>query len=542
MERPFIQLVLFCLGSGLLFYTVTGRSFVSDDFAVMKRVGMDKVIWIKGFFRPLSDITLYFNYLLDGFHPAGYYWLNILIHGVSSYLLFLFCLHWKWTEEKGLQRKYAFIAALLFLAYPFHNESVVWLLGRASLVANLFGIVALLMVVSDLSAGWRIAGACLFYFIGMASYESIMLLPLMVLIIQYDRGKPVRQYVSWGMALGGTLLAHLAVRIAVSGGVVGSYGNGFLGSRLMQYGGNLFKVTGRLFLPPVEDSHRMLLWFGLLVAGWSGAVVVFLRRTRGQAVVRSYFYKLFLLLTITCAVPVLSGVSTRTSEGDRLLYFPSFFVCCGVAFWLVSCLRGNKWLSLPVLGLVIGGVVLIEKNNRNWVRASDMTRGILSVIRRQPPGKKIFLVNLPEELDGAYIFRVGLPEALLMNGMDTSGVTIVNQLGRLQELVLPDSIAAGQMGGEWQIAPMVGIRKRGTDSLEIWRMGSAGGQGSPDSPGADLRQAAGGAGTSGLLPGVRSERAEGTDAGETAQAGSWFAGKDDIVLYWNKKRLLRWAP
>src|SRR5450631_1599475 len=128
-----VQLVFFCFASLLLFFPGVNRTFASDDFLVMKRVGLDKVIFIKGFFRPLSDITLYFNYLLGGFDPAGYYLLNIFMHGVSSFLLFRFCLRWKWADDEKDQRKYAALAALLFLCYPFHNESIVWVLGRASL-------------------------------------------------------------------------------------------------------------------------------------------------------------------------------------------------------------------------------------------------------------------------------------------------------------------------------------------------------------------------------------------------------------------------
>ena len=53
---------------GLLIYLpVLNKGLLSDDFLVMRRVGLDGVVFIKGFFRPLSDITLYFNYWMGGF-------------------------------------------------------------------------------------------------------------------------------------------------------------------------------------------------------------------------------------------------------------------------------------------------------------------------------------------------------------------------------------------------------------------------------------------------------------------------------------------
>src|SRR5580704_5316709 len=147
-----VQLLLFCLGAVLLFFPMLGRTFVSDDFEVMQRVARGD-FRTPGFFRPLSDWSLYLNFLLGGLHPAGYYLFNILVHGINSWLVWRFCRKWPWAGDEGMQRNYAVLAALLFLAYPFHSEGVAWVLGRGASLAALFGLAVLVIVTGGSDGG-----------------------------------------------------------------------------------------------------------------------------------------------------------------------------------------------------------------------------------------------------------------------------------------------------------------------------------------------------------------------------------------------------
>jgi hypothetical protein len=144
--------------------------------------------------------------------------------------------------------------------------------------------------------------------------------------------------------------------------------------------------------------------------------------------------------------------------------------------------------------LMLYEVFFVEVNNRNWRQASDITREVLAGVKGEMGGgKKVFVVNLPDEQDGAYIFRLGLPEALLMEGVDTSGLVIVNHLVRDEELKLPDSLSTRVAGNAIRLLPDVVIWKAPLDSFRI----------------------------------------EG--------ARSWYGGKGDVVLYWNRKRFLEWG-
>jgi len=486
-----VQLGLFCIGSIALYFPILGRTFASDDFQVIKRVGMDRTIWIKGFFRPLSDIKLYCNYILGGNDPWGYYFSNIVLHGGAAFLFYRFCRAWKWTRDEDRQGAYALLAALLFLCYPFHNECVAWVLGGGVLLANLLGIAAMYAVVSGLREGWRIFWCCLCYFMGMAGYESVMLLPLMVLVLLYSRETGWRRYFRWGLALGMTFAIHLAVRILVAGGLANDYGNAFFKNGAASYLGNLFKVAGRLMLPPMKDSWMLVGSFILVMAalGW----LVHRRWRRWGSEERAHFLKLLLLLGIASAVAVLSGVSTHTSESDRFLYFPSCFLCAGIAFLLFGL---KEWFMQMTLAAILLSyeIVFLEVNNRNWVKASRVTREVLTAVEASMDGRrdamrKVFVVNLPDDLNGAFIFRLGLPDALLMEGRDTSGLVIVGHLSTKDVAVLPV------------------VERSGADSFHI------AGSGDPQTQ-----------------PGW-----------ERGRRYVWGGGKGDVVLYWNGRRMEEWS-
>jgi len=493
--------MVLCLATFLLFWPNLGRSFASDDFLVLRRVGLERGIFIKGFFRPLSDMTHYFSYLLGGFDPMGYYLQSMVIHAASAFVLFRFCWLWKWTDNEDMQWRFAFLSALLFLCYPFHNEAVSWVLGRASLLAGFFGISALVAVVSKWRLGWRIFLCCLCYFIGMAGYESVMLLPGVVFVLLYGRGIGLKEYGYWAGALGLTLLVHLAVREAVAGTIFGEYGAAFFGNRFLHYTKNVFVVTTRLFLPPM-NSVRLLVVLSVLFMGILGVCFwIFFRKYHRRPKVRMYLLQWLFMLGVSLVVPFVAGVSSHTSESDRFLYFPSFFVCGGAAFVVTALVQRKVWLGWVAAALVIYNCLFLEQNNRHWIRASKITRQVLSIAEAQPRGSRLFLVNVPDEVEGAFVFRLGLHDAMVMDGKDSSRVVIVNHLTRDKARLLPDSIRVEEHNGVFYVAPEVRV-KIAADTFLV-----SAGTGSPSD-------------------------------GSVDTAITWKGGRNDRIVYWNKNRLI----
>jgi len=433
------------------------KSFASDDFAVLRRVVYARHgIFIKKFFRPLSDITLYSNYLVAGFNPVVYNLFNFISHACIAYMVFLVAGRIAWIPEKN-RRFFSWLAALLFLTYPFHNESVAWGVGRASLMAALFGVLAMLVAVSAIRPRWKYFLVCLFFFIGLSGYESILVLPGIILLLVYDRRMPLRDYIPWIIWMGSTLIIHLVVRVLVSGVLWGSYGAGMIGvsekTGMMKY----LKVAGRILLPPMANPEILTVLCGALaIVLAAGVFLLWKKRDQGPQglSVLGRFGAMFLLAML---IPLMFGISTRTYEGDRLFYFPSVILALALA-WLISASLNRK--PALVAGSVLIGYqfVFLQVNIHNWKEASRITRDITGTIKKMSnTGRHIYVVNIPEEYEGAHVLRNGFYDALWLEGVDTSRVTAINYIRTEQRREWRSLEPAKQAGGELFIPPFTDL-------------------------------------------------------------------------------------
>lgn len=433
-----LQWILTGVLAVILYMPITGNTFVSDDYFVLKKVCIDHKLNTDGFFRPLSDITLYLNYLAGGFNPIGYCLTNILVHALDTLLLFHFCRLWKWTEDSCKQLIFAGIAALLFLCYPFHSEPVVWILGRACLLANTFGIMALVVMVSDWKEPYKIASVAICYFIAMTAYESVMVLPAMILIwLIFDKAS-VRRCCIWMFAMALTLLGHFVLRIKASGNVAGEYGGRLLHFSFSDIIARTVKTTGRFLLPPMQHATTLAILFIITTI-----IVLFLlfrlwKALKNDRQALFFLLALFALLCIASLIPFVFGVSTHTSESDRFLHFPSFFLCGLIAFGLINLLYKKRALYWAVAGILLYQIVCLEITLTNWRKASETVTGLIDNIKKRAPGKKMYIINLPEEIEGAYVFRAGFTDALLLHRLDTTGIIVVNRLKRDTLLLWPE--------------------------------------------------------------------------------------------------------
>ncbi|MEJ7767947.1 MAG: hypothetical protein WKF89_09055 [Chitinophagaceae bacterium] len=438
--KQMLPLLLFEGGAVLLFSPLVEKYFVSDDFLVLNRVCLNRDLLVKGFFRPLSDITIYCNYLLGGFNPVGYNMSSFLLHGLNSFLLFQLCRKWKWSSEKGVQYMYATIAGVLFLTYPFHNESIAWMLGRGSLIAAGFGLAALLFLVSDISENKKIIAACLCYFIGLAAYESIIMLPVIFFLVLVNQKLSKVKLIKWLAAFLLVVCFHLFLRKIISGSILGSYGQEMLQGDLVQYSANVYKVLGRLLIPPLQNQGHSLIIAGLVTLTIGCLMIITYKHLKNKSIQNRYLLNLSGCLALSLIIPVLFNVSTKTSESDRFLYFPSLFLCCVVSLLIVSLFTSKAGRIALVIFIAGYNIIFLEWNNLNWRHAGEATQSIIQVIRKDSSGKKLFIANLPGEFDGAYVFRLGFKQALLINNIDTARINVLNILSREENMHLSEII------------------------------------------------------------------------------------------------------
>jgi hypothetical protein len=146
-------------------------SFLRDGFSFSDFLSMEN----SGRFRPLTNILVYFRYLVFGDSAPLYYLLNIILHAAVSISLF------KLLVKIELSEKVSLLSAILFTLYFQHYEGVIWLYGTIRLFAALFYIFSLWHLYGFINDGSR---KSLFYFIaisamGLFVVEDFVVAPLL---------------------------------------------------------------------------------------------------------------------------------------------------------------------------------------------------------------------------------------------------------------------------------------------------------------------------------------------------------------------------
>jgi tetratricopeptide (TPR) repeat protein len=211
--NPYVLLVLgvFLVFSvtGFLLYSNTFNSpFVFDDIAKIKEnpdirlthINLKK-IFDAGFgksspqSRPLGNLTFALNYFFHQYNVTGYHVVNVSIHILSAFFLYLFL---KTTLKLStVQTRYkqphiiAFFAALIWLVHPVATQSVTYIVQRLNSLAALFFVLAFYLYLkgrlADQSAkkwSW-IGAAALSWVLALGCKQNAATLPFFIFVYEW---------------------------------------------------------------------------------------------------------------------------------------------------------------------------------------------------------------------------------------------------------------------------------------------------------------------------------------------------------------------
>jgi protein O-mannosyl-transferase len=137
---------------------------------------------------PLTYTSFRLEYALWGLHPAGYHWVNILLHAVNALLV--------WRLLQALRVPGAWLAAALFALHPVQVESVAWISERKNVLMGCFFLLALLawtrFVEVSSRQNWRYYWLALaFYALALFSKTTACTLPAALLLILWLKKKRI---------------------------------------------------------------------------------------------------------------------------------------------------------------------------------------------------------------------------------------------------------------------------------------------------------------------------------------------------------------
>jgi protein O-mannosyl-transferase len=135
-----------------------------------------------GLYRPLIFASFIVDWHLFSGNPAGFHTINIFLHAISVFLIFMIV--------SGLKdRPTAIIASLLFLFLPIHVEAVTSIVGRGELLMFLFFLSSFL---SMQKGYYRTAAA--FFFLSLLSKETgAAFVPVFLFFEFFWKKMPVRE-------------------------------------------------------------------------------------------------------------------------------------------------------------------------------------------------------------------------------------------------------------------------------------------------------------------------------------------------------------
>ena len=193
----FLSLVLIIASGFTVYFNSLNGKFIYDDDVLVKdnlyirnwhnlpKV-LTKDIGSGGakeyhFYRPVQTLTYMIDYSLWKLNVRGYHLTNILLHILAALAIYwlIFLLYKDWLIS--------FFTGLLFMVHPVHTEAVVYISGRADLLAALFMLLCLIFYIKYLRSKNIITYAVILftYSLAILSKEYCLVFPVLLLLYHY---------------------------------------------------------------------------------------------------------------------------------------------------------------------------------------------------------------------------------------------------------------------------------------------------------------------------------------------------------------------
>lgn len=388
IERPLFWwyfslalLVVGCFWSAVLhdFVNWDDPTYVLENRSIQK-LNVDNLkalftSFFQGHYHPLALLSLAIDFCLFGIEPKVYLAHNLLLHCISTCLLFLFLV------RQFQAKKTAFVAAAFFAVHPLRLESVVWIAERKDVLFLCWFLAAMvlyqLFVLSN-KRKWYWLAMVAFIFALLAKSTAV-LLPFFLLVLQ-QKERPFSVKNSWSLlpfvllSLVFGVVAIKAVSNSVSIAVADQLQSGAFTSILAfgwYFGATLIPLKLAVLYPFILDNQLI----GISVLGWTIFVSMLVYGLK-----KSNFGVLFLLvLAIVSLLPFLPFNGVLLSPfNDRYSYLFALAISLLLAQLAADCQVELKKQFTAIAGFVVLGYSLLSMYQMpNWKNSETLWTNVI---------------------------------------------------------------------------------------------------------------------------------------------------------------------
>lgn len=438
---------LFALVASLLIYSRTvGAGFVTDEigwFLQYQSLG-----W-QGVFFAFNDKALHFVYHIMGFSLwkifgfNGAAWMIVFASLHALVTLLSFSVFMKMLQREGVQNatNIASTGALFFLFSPYATEAVVWYACIHYLVCSVLLLLAFEQVLKYIQKGQ--AGALLLFYalflLSVFTLEISFSFPLLIAAyLLFGKGITARKQKIVTLVLPSFALVgfYFCMSSLLRGSAVGHYGAAtHFNFSIPLLVGNWTKYSAKIFLYtqflPYNIRESLYLFFETKVWTYSIFIIgsiaitgfVFSKHKLSDSARASVLTLVFFTIAL---LPVMNLFFTYliNIEGDRLSYFAGIFAAQFLALFCYS-LNVNYRKAL-VIALLLLHVYFLNRNISAWSDNVSIRESLLQTYKWQEAGK-VFILNLPDNFRGSYMYRDDEDGAIFEQELKLRGVIDGNQ-------------------------------------------------------------------------------------------------------------------
>ena len=168
------------------FINLDDNIYVTKNSHIRSGITLDGFRWAFGtkyyyLWHPLVWLSFILDYQLYGLNAGGYHLSNLILHILSTLLLF-----WLFNRMTKEIWKSAFIAAL-FALHPLHVESVAWISERKDVLSAFFWMLTLCLYVyyTEKPIIIRYVLVIFSFVLGLMSKPMVVTLPVIMILLDY---------------------------------------------------------------------------------------------------------------------------------------------------------------------------------------------------------------------------------------------------------------------------------------------------------------------------------------------------------------------